>query len=91
MDEKTGKIATFRYGLIVPLVAEVLPKGELTRRAEEIAARRYDIPPSKRTAVSVDTLLRWVCAIERVVSAPWRLKHDGTAGNRAPSLPSWPN
>jgi transposase len=49
----------FRYGLIVPLVAEVLPKGELTRRAEEIAARRYDIPASKRTAVSVDTLLRW--------------------------------
>src|SRR5215469_17161741 len=60
MDEKTGKIAMFRYGLIVPLVAEVLPKGELTRRAEEIAARRYDIPGSKRTAVSVDTLLRWV-------------------------------
>jgi hypothetical protein len=60
MDEKTGKIAMFRYGLIVPLVAEALPKGELTRRAEEIATRRYDIPASKRTAISVDTLLRWV-------------------------------
>ena len=60
MDEKTGKIAMFRYGLIVPLVAEVLPRGELTRRAEEIAARRYDIPSSERTVVSVDTLLEWV-------------------------------
>jgi len=34
-------------------------RGELTRRAQEIAARHYDIPHSKRTAVSVDTLLDW--------------------------------
>jgi transposase len=59
MDEKTGEIALFRYGLIVPLISEVLHRGELTRRAEEIAARRYDIPGSKRTVVSVDTLLEW--------------------------------
>ena len=32
----------------------------LTRRAEEIAARHYDIPGSKRTSVCVDTLLDWV-------------------------------
>jgi len=36
-----------------------LPRGELTRRAEEIAARHFDIPASKRTSVSVDTLLDW--------------------------------
>src|SRR5215469_5983565 len=59
MDEKTGKVALFRYGLIVPLVSEVLHRGELTRRAEEIAARRYDIPDSKSTVVSVYTLLEW--------------------------------
>lgn len=29
------------------------------RRAEEIAARTYDIPHSRRTAVSVDTLFDW--------------------------------
>lgn len=59
MDEKAEKIALFRYGLIAPLVLEVLPRGELTRRAQEIAARYYDIPYSRRSSVSVDTLLDW--------------------------------
>ncbi len=59
MDAKAEKIALFRYGLVAPLVLQPLPRGELTRRAEEIAARNYDIPYSKRTLVSVDTLLDW--------------------------------
>src|SRR6266705_2656077 len=59
MDAQTEKIALFRYGLIAPLVLEPLPRGELTRRAQEIAARHYDIPASKRTSVSLDTLLDW--------------------------------
>ncbi len=58
MDAKAEKLALFRYGLIAPLVLETLPRGELTRRAEEIAARQYDIPDSQRISVSVDTLLR---------------------------------
>jgi putative transposase len=59
VDSKAEKIALFRYGLIAPLVLEPLPRGELTRRAQEIAARRYEIPGSQRTSVSVDTLLDW--------------------------------
>src|SRR5438094_10271662 len=59
MDAKAEKVALFRYGLIAPLVLEALPRGELTRRAEEIAARHYEIPGSKRTSVCVDTLLDW--------------------------------
>ena len=59
MDAKAEKIALFRYGLIAPLVLEALPRGELTRRAEEIAARQYEIPSSNRTSISVDTLLDW--------------------------------
>jgi putative transposase len=59
MDAKAEKIALFRYGLIAPLVLEPLPRGELTRRAQDIAARQYDIPTSKRSSVSVDTLLDW--------------------------------
>jgi putative transposase len=59
MDAKAEKLALFRYGLIAPLVVEPLPRGELTRRAEEIASRQYDIPDSKRRALSVDTLLEW--------------------------------
>jgi putative transposase len=59
MDSKAEKLALFRYGLIASLVIERLPRGELSRRAEEIASRLYDIPGSKRRAVSVDTLLDW--------------------------------
>ena len=59
MDAKAGKIALFRYGLIACLVLEPLPRGELTRRAQEIAARHYEIPGSRRTSVSVESLLDW--------------------------------
>src|SRR2546425_5923998 len=59
MDDKVEKVALFRYGLIAPLVLETLPRGELTRRAQELAARLYDIPHSTRRQVSVDTLLDW--------------------------------
>src|ERR1700761_2021823 len=65
MDEKSEKIALFRYALVAPLVLEALPRGELTRRAEEIAARLYEIPYSSRRAVSVDTLLNWVLRYRR--------------------------
>jgi putative transposase len=65
MDEKSEKIALFRYALVAPLVLEALPRGELTRRAEEIAARQYEIPYSSRRAVSVDTLLNWVLRYRR--------------------------
>jgi putative transposase len=59
MDAKAERLALFRYGLIAPLVLEALPHGELTRRAQEIASRSYEIPGSTRTTVSVDTLLAW--------------------------------
>ena len=80
MDEKSEKIALFRYGLIAPLVLEALPRGELTRRAEEIAARPYDIPFSSRGAVSLDTLLNWALRY-------WRDGLEGLLAKRAvPSL-----
>jgi putative transposase len=59
MNHKAEKLALFRYGLVAPLVIEALPRGELTRRAEEIAARPYDFPHSRRRTISVDTLLEW--------------------------------
>jgi putative transposase len=65
MDGKAEKVALFRFGLVASLVLETLPRGELTRRAEEIASRHYDIPGSQRTAVSVDTLLEWALRYRR--------------------------
>ena len=59
MDAKAEKIALFRYGLIATLVLEKLPRGEMIRRARELAAHEYDIPFSDRRQVSVETLLDW--------------------------------
>jgi len=59
MEDKAEKIALFRYGVIAPLVLESLPRGELTRRAQEIAARQYDIPHSIRRSVGAETVLEW--------------------------------
>ena len=64
-DDKAEKIALFRYGPIAPLVLETLPRGELTRRAQEVASRLYDIPHSMRRQVSVDTLLEWTLRYRR--------------------------
>ena len=65
MNDKADKTALFRYGLIAPLVLETLPRGELTRRAQQIASRLYDIPHSTRRQVSVDTLLEWTLRYRR--------------------------
>jgi transposase InsO family protein len=46
-------------------VLETLPRGELTRRAQQIAARLYDFPHSTRRQVSVDTLLDWTLRYRR--------------------------
>src|SRR5437867_11070663 len=58
-DSKSEKIALFRYGLIATLVLEKLSRGELMRRARELAALDYDIPFSARTRICVGTLLKW--------------------------------
>jgi putative transposase len=75
MDPKSEKIALFRYGLIATLVIEPLPRGELSRRAQEIASRQYDIPYSTRCSVCVDTLLQWAaryrqCGFEALAPHP---------------------
>ena len=64
-DSKAEKIAIFRYGRNAPLVLETLPRGELTRRVQEIAARVYDVPHSTRRQVSVETLLDWALRYRR--------------------------
>ena len=58
-DPKSEKVALFRYGLIATLVLEKLSRGELMRRARDLAALCYDIPFSARRSVSVGTLLKW--------------------------------
>src|SRR5437660_5490596 len=59
MEAKDEKIALFRYGLIATLVLEKLRRGEMIRRARELAEHDYDIPFSDRRHISVETLLHW--------------------------------
>jgi transposase len=89
MDAKAEKIALFRYGLITPLVLESLPRGELTRRAQEIAARHYEIPGSQRTSLTVDTLLDWALRYRRggfEALAPKPRQHRGQSHTITPQL-----
>ena len=86
-NDKAEKIALFRYGLIAPLVLETLPRGELTRRAHEIASRLYDIPHSTRRQVSVDTLLEWTLRYRRnglAALTPQTRRDRGQQRNIAP-------
>jgi hypothetical protein len=76
-DDKAEKIALFRYGLIAPLVLETLPRGELTRRAQEIASRLYDIPHS-----SGHHLERGESGVTEADG------DDGPAGNRKDETPA---
>lgn len=56
------QLAAFRYSLIAPVVSRQTPMlpGELTRQLQEIASRSYVIPGSRKTAVSVRSLERYI-------------------------------
>src|SRR5437867_12611080 len=88
-DPKSEKVALFRYGLIATLVLERLSRGELMRRARELAALHYDIPSSARTTIWVGTLLK--CARRYRKGAldalcPHRRKYRGRSRASSPQL-----
>ena len=58
--ERNAQIALFRYGLIAHLLFGPLTSGQMERALREIASRRYAIPYSKRTQVSVSSLRRYL-------------------------------
>jgi putative transposase len=58
--ERDAQIALFRYGLIAALLFGPLSNGQMERALREIASRRYAIPYSKRTQVSVSSLRRYL-------------------------------
>jgi len=89
MDSKSEKIALFRYGLIATLVLEKLPRGELTRRARELADHDYDIPFSERRRISEETLINWAVSYRTgglEALAPRRRSHRGTPRVITPQL-----
>ena len=60
--ERNIEIALFRYGLIAPLLHDPPPAGQQEQLIRTIAGKRYQIPYSTRTRVSVTTLRRYLQA-----------------------------
>lgn len=60
--ERNIEIALFRYGLIAPLLHDPPPAGQQEQLLRTIAGKRYNIPNSTRTRVSVTTLRRYLQA-----------------------------
>ena len=58
-EDRRVAIALFRYTLILPLLRGEYPPGGKEQLRRQIAAGRYDIPCSSRSAVSPTTLARW--------------------------------
>ena len=58
--DRNTEIALFRYGLIAQLVHTPPENGQQEALLREIAARRYTIPGSTRTRVSLTTLRRYL-------------------------------
>jgi len=60
MSKPIHPIALFRLMVLGPLASRSdLGRGEATFIIRELASRRYDIPDSKRTQLSEDTIARW--------------------------------
>ena len=58
--ERQTEIALFRYGLIAPMISEAPGQSMQEQCLREIAAKRYEIPYSTRTRVSVSALRRYL-------------------------------
>jgi putative transposase len=65
-ETRKNEIATFRFGVIGEFVTGVLfTRGEKERLLRQKAERRYQIPHSKKTRVSRETMLKWIRDYER--------------------------
>lgn len=65
MDEDLREqIALFRYGVISELVSRPLEPGEKERQLLEIAARRWEIPGTRRTRIGRTTARDWLSQYE---------------------------
>jgi transposase len=64
-DDPASEIALFRYGLIAQLIHEPATSGRLEESLRQIASKRYVIPHSKRTQVSITSARRYLKAFKR--------------------------
>jgi len=84
-EMKAQEIASFRFGLIAPIVSRSdLAPGEQKQLLEEIAGRSYDIPYSSKTTVSVRTLERYLAAYRRYGLDGLKPSTPGPKGARIP-------
>jgi transposase InsO family protein len=56
---KQEEKALFRFNIIFPMLDASLPRGERSRMVQQICAKEYRIPHSKKTSVSEATVWKW--------------------------------
>ena len=59
IDDRRRQLALFRHAVIAELDFEELPRGELSARIEEFAARSFKLPSGKERGFSTRTLWTW--------------------------------
>ena len=60
MSKPLHPMALFRLMVLGPLASRSgFKRGEVAILVRELAARTYDIPDSRRTHLSEDTIMRW--------------------------------
>jgi putative transposase len=64
-DDPDSEIALFRYGLIASLAHDPPASGKLENALRQIAAKRYEIPHSRRTRVSISSIRRYLAAFRK--------------------------
>lgn len=65
LNESRRRIALFRHEIIAELDVEGLPRGELSSRVEELAARSWPLPSGRERRLSARTLWSWWSAYKR--------------------------
>lgn len=62
MDEDQKlEVALFRYGVISDIVAAAnLPRMERCRMIQEKSSRKWNIPYSQKTRISMNSIRRWI-------------------------------
>ena len=80
VDDKSEKIALFRFGLIAPLMLETLPRGELT------GVLRRLLPATSTSRIPVAPRFRWTrywTGGSAIAAAVWTRSLPGASGPRA--------
>jgi transposase len=79
-EQKTHKIMDFRYSIIAELLNPYLSRSERRAMMREKAGRRYEIPYSNRTRLTVECIKKWYATFKRFGKEGLRPKQRSDKG-----------